>query len=100
MWVLGSKYLSVSLGTRCWLWVRRCEALAAVGKTWENSEAQRRACGFVVKHQHEDGGWGESYLSSQDKVGNLVAWHCCFASRQSCVCLVTGEQSAALHLKD
>ena len=48
--------------------MRRCEALAAMGESWENSEAQARACGFLLKHQHEDGGWGESYLSSQDKV--------------------------------
>ena len=27
----------------------------------------RRACNFLASKQLEDGGWGESYLSSQDK---------------------------------
>lgn len=47
---------------------RRCEALAAVGKTVANSEAQLRACEFLLSKQCPDGGWGESYLSCQDKV--------------------------------
>ncbi len=46
----------------------RCEALAAVGKTVANSEAQLRACEFLLAKQCPDGGWGESYLSCQDKV--------------------------------
>lgn len=46
----------------------RCEALAAVGKTVANSEAQLRACEFLLSKQCPDGGWGESYLSCQDKV--------------------------------
>ncbi|KAK9909494.1 hypothetical protein WJX75_003160 [Coccomyxa subellipsoidea] len=45
-----------------------CEALAAVGKTVANSEAQLRACEFLLGKQCPDGGWGESYLSCQDKV--------------------------------
>lgn len=32
------------------------------------SEAQLRACEFLLSKQCEDGGWGESYLSCQDKV--------------------------------
>lgn len=34
----------------------------------ENSAAQRRACEYLLSKQRADGGWGESYLSSQDKV--------------------------------
>ncbi len=32
-----------------------------------NSEAQLRACEFLLSKQCADGGWGESYLSCQDK---------------------------------
>ena len=39
-----------------------------MGETLENSEAQARACSFLLSKQRADGGWGESYLSSQDKV--------------------------------
>ncbi len=46
----------------------RCEALACVGKSVANSEAQLRACEFLLSKQCSDGGWGESYLSCQDKV--------------------------------
>lgn len=46
------------------------EALAAVGEyasAGENSSS-RRACEFLLSKQRQDGGWGESYLSCQDKV--------------------------------
>ena len=61
----------------CHSWTRvlcRCEALAAVGETLENSDAQARACSFLLSKQRADGGWGESYLSSQDKVCSCM-WH-------------------------
>lgn len=45
-----------------------CEALAAMGETAETCPALRRACEFLVSKQNADGGWGESYLSSMDKV--------------------------------
>ncbi|CAK0762308.1 hypothetical protein CVIRNUC_002944 [Coccomyxa viridis] len=45
-----------------------CEALACVGKTVANSEGQLRACEFLLSKQCSDGGWGESYLSCQEKV--------------------------------
>jgi lanosterol synthase len=41
------------------------ECLGCIGETYENSEAQFRACEFLVKHQNEDGGWGESYESCE-----------------------------------
>ena len=46
----------------------RCAALAAMGDSCRDSEPLRRACAFLLQHQHEDGGWGESYLSCQNKV--------------------------------
>jgi cycloartenol synthase len=45
-----------------------CEALAAAGDTVDSCPALRRACEFLVAKQCADGGWGESYLSCQDKV--------------------------------
>ena len=45
-----------------------CEALAALGETAATCPALRRACEFLVSKQNADGGWGESYLSSMDKV--------------------------------
>ena len=44
------------------------EAFAAVGETALNSNEARKACEFLLSKQREDGGWGESYLSCQDKV--------------------------------
>ncbi|KAI8563353.1 hypothetical protein RHMOL_Rhmol03G0105500 [Rhododendron molle] len=37
--------------------------LAWVGKTYNNSEAVRRAVGFLLSTQNEEGGWGESLES-------------------------------------
>ncbi|KAF2271513.1 lanosterol synthase, partial [Westerdykella ornata] len=35
------------------------ESLACAGETYANSERVRRACGFPLSKQMEDGGWGE-----------------------------------------
>jgi cycloartenol synthase len=45
-----------------------CEALAATGSTLESCAALRKATAFLLERQCADGGWGESYLSCQDKV--------------------------------
>lgn len=45
-----------------------CAALAALGHSCANDDALARASTFLVSKQREDGGWGESYLSCQDKV--------------------------------
>ncbi|KAI3426296.1 hypothetical protein D9Q98_008669 [Chlorella vulgaris] len=45
-----------------------CEALAAVGESYASSASARSACAFLLQKQRSDGGWGESYLSCQNKV--------------------------------
>ncbi|XP_024318159.1 cycloartenol synthase isoform X5 [Brachypodium distachyon] len=42
--------------------------LIAAGRTYENSQSIRKACEFLLSKELPSGGWGESYLSSQDKV--------------------------------
>lgn len=49
----------------CWFGAK---ALRALGETVDTCEAQRRVAAFLVRQQRTDGGWGESYLSCQDKV--------------------------------
>lgn len=44
------------------------EALVACGKKYHNSPALRKACKFLLSKQLPDGGWGESFLSSSNKV--------------------------------
>ncbi|KAH6779223.1 cycloartenol synthase 1 [Perilla frutescens var. hirtella] len=44
------------------------EGLVACGKTYHNSPTLRKACEFLLSKQLADGGWGESYLSSSNKV--------------------------------
>lgn len=46
-----------------------CESLQLVGETYANSSCARRACEFLLSHQREDGGWGESFKSCE-----LEAW--------------------------
>ncbi|CAI8583857.1 unnamed protein product [Vicia faba] len=42
--------------------------LAAAGKTYTNCAAIRKGVKFLLTTQREDGGWGESYLSSPKKI--------------------------------
>ncbi|CAI0553329.1 unnamed protein product [Linum tenue] len=44
------------------------EGLVACGRSYTNSPALRKACRFLLSKQLPCGGWGESYLSSQNKV--------------------------------
>ena len=44
------------------------EGLVACGKNYHNSPTLRKACEFLLSKQLADGGWGESYLSSSNKV--------------------------------
>nr|QEV81984.1 oxidosqualene cyclase [Prunella vulgaris] len=49
------------------------EGLVAFGKTYHNSPILRKACEFLLSKQLADGGWGESYLSSSNKVYTNLA---------------------------
>ncbi|GLT28645.1 hypothetical protein SLA2020_035610 [Shorea laevis] len=44
------------------------KGLVATGRTFQNCYSIRRACDFLLSKQLDNGGWGESYLSSQNKV--------------------------------
>ncbi|XP_024028379.1 cycloartenol synthase 2 [Morus notabilis] len=44
------------------------KGLVAAGKSYENSASIRKACNFLLSKQLPSGGWGESYLSCQNKV--------------------------------
>ncbi|KZT09915.1 terpene synthase [Laetiporus sulphureus 93-53] len=42
-----------------------CESLALVGETYATSSYAHKGCEFLLSHQREDGGWGESYKSCE-----------------------------------
>lgn len=44
------------------------KGLKHAGKTYHNCSCLRKACNFLLAKQLPSGGWGESYLSSQNKV--------------------------------
>lgn len=44
------------------------ESLKLQGETYQNSERVQRACKFLVDHQNEDGGWGESFKTCETGV--------------------------------
>ncbi|PSN75369.1 lanosterol synthase [Corynespora cassiicola Philippines] len=44
------------------------ESLACAGESYANSERVRRGCAFLLSHQMEDGGWGETYRSCETGV--------------------------------
>ena len=44
------------------------KGLALSGRTYENSDAIRKACSFLLSKQLHTGGWGETYLSSETEV--------------------------------
>lgn len=59
----GSWAVCFTYGT--WFGVK---GLEAAGKTLKNSPTVAKACEFLLSKQLPSGGWGESYLSCQDKV--------------------------------
>ncbi|KAF7147863.1 hypothetical protein RHSIM_Rhsim03G0270100 [Rhododendron simsii] len=44
------------------------EGLVACGRKYHNCPTLQKACKFLISKQLPDGGWGESYLSSANKV--------------------------------
>ena len=50
------------------------KGLAAAGKIYEQSPTIRKATEFLLKHQQEDGGWGESYLSCPNLVSYRIIY--------------------------
>nr|ABX75046.1 cycloartenol synthase 1 [Polygala tenuifolia] len=59
----GSWGICFTYGT--WFGVR---ALVTAGKTYDNCSSVRKACKFLLSKQLPSGGWGESYLTCQNKV--------------------------------
>ena len=43
-------------------------ALVAVGKTYNNCSAIRKAVVFYLEHKKDDGGWSKNHLSCPEKV--------------------------------
>jgi hypothetical protein len=44
------------------------KGLFASGRTYDNSSSIRKACDFLLSKQQPTGGWGETYLSSENQV--------------------------------
>ena len=57
------------------------ESLSLVGETHENSKYLHKACEFLLSHQREDGGWGESYkvintvIPSQQSIDQALCFY-------------------------
>ncbi|XP_031255647.1 cycloartenol synthase 2 [Pistacia vera] len=59
----GSWGVCFTYGT--WFGVK---GLVAAGRNYSNCSSIRKACDFLLSKQRSSGGWGESYLSCQNKV--------------------------------
>lgn len=68
------------------------DGLVAAGETWRSCPSIVKCCEFLLDKQRPDGGWGESYLSCQDKVYSQLpedepshvvntAWCACYPAR-------------------
>ncbi|CAO3639775.1 unnamed protein product [Cunninghamella blakesleeana] len=44
------------------------QSLASIGEYYDNSEYARKGCEFLLSKQKEDGGWGETYKSCEDRI--------------------------------
>lgn len=51
------------------------ESLAIAGENYANSERVRQACQFLVRHQMDDGGWGETYMVRLPRLWFLLTAH-------------------------
>lgn len=52
-----------------WFGIR---GLVAAGRRYDNCSSLRKACDFLLSKELASGGWGESYLSGQNKVVSIV----------------------------
>lgn len=59
----GSWAICFTYGT--WFGIK---GLIAAGNTYKNCSNIRKACEFLLSKELPSGGWGESYLSCQNKV--------------------------------
>lgn len=59
----GSWAVCFTYGT--WFGIK---GLVAAGRSFSNCSSIRKACDFLLSKQVSSGGWGESYLSCQNKV--------------------------------
>lgn len=50
------------------------KGLVAAGRTYNNCLAIRKACDFLLSKELPGGGWGESYLSCQNRVSFRKIW--------------------------
>ncbi|XP_061362058.1 cycloartenol synthase 2-like [Gastrolobium bilobum] len=66
----GSWGICYTYGT--WFGIK---GLIAAGKSYQDSHSIRRACEFLLSKQQLSGGWGESYMSSQNKVYTNLEGH-------------------------
>jgi hypothetical protein len=57
------------------------EGLACAGRTFNNSPVIKKACHFLLSKELPSGGWGESYLSCQNKVTCLILFPFFFICR-------------------
>lgn len=78
----GSWAVCYTYGT--WFGVK---GLVAAGRSFSNSSTVRKACEFLLSKQLPCGGWGESYLSCQNKVDNFTSVLCLPYYLFTCWCL-------------
>lgn len=77
--------------------------LSAAGLTWAGTHAIKAGVNFLLDRQGPDGGWGESYLASQDKTWSPLpggASHCVNTSWALLALIASGQaqrDAAPLH---
>lgn len=74
MWRFNNRYGSwgVCFTYAGWFGIK---GLVAAGRTYEDCSSIHKACDFLLSKELASGGWGESYLSCQNKVydaSNLI----------------------------
>jgi len=54
------------------------KGLVAAGRTYKNCSSIHKACDYLLSKELASGGWGESYLSCQDKVCDSMIFEISF----------------------